>query len=445
MELTGEQASAFARANAELAASVASERVAAKREKIERMLGFDREAGEERLNRLLRHAVARVPFYRDGPSAFSDFPLVGKADLRDRFFDFLSRGPDGRMEPGTYFLNQTSGSTGEPVRILATVETGGMANAVILERINRHLGVEDGGITLNVGLLYERTPMFEPVALPSPTVKCNLRGFDPGSPGIVADYAATVGRFPVEKITGSSSRVIALARYCAERGITLRPKAIIATYEHMPDSGRALVEETFGRKVTMLYATSETGYSAWECSRGRLHFQDDLVRPEIVPDDGAGGGGIVLTHLLSTPMPIIRYVTGDRAAAPVPCDCGLPGTAIEQLLGRARTSLVGAGHELYSPFALMAALVAAGLPDYQIVQEAPGLLDLIVPPSWSGADETVRDINARLALSFRPREGFRLRARPSGAFVLTESGKRNPVVQLLDLPSVPERTGYLKS
>ncbi|WP_327418556.1 hypothetical protein [Streptomyces sp. NBC_01233] len=113
-----------------------------------------------------------------------------------------------------------------------------------------------------------------------------------------------VGRFPVDAITGSSSRVIALARYCLSRGIALRPQGVVATYEHMPDSGRRLVEETFDCKVTMLYATSETGYAAFECGQRRMHFQDDLVLPEIEPVGDEGAGAIALTSLLSTPMPI---------------------------------------------------------------------------------------------------------------------------------------------
>ncbi|SDW42000.1 Phenylacetate-coenzyme A ligase PaaK, adenylate-forming domain family [Amycolatopsis xylanica] len=450
MDLTGETARAFARASSALARATATARVARKREKIEQLVEFDLAAGAERLDRLLAHAVERVPFYRgrDIPvgRSLTDFPMVRKADLRAGFPDFISRRSNGRMEQGTYFINETSGSTGQPLRTLATVETGGIMNAAIHERINRHLGVAEGGITLNVGLQYSGpTPLFEPEALPRATVRCNLRGFDPGEIEVAQAYEATVGLFPVEKISGTSSRIVTLARYCAERGISLRPKAIIATYEHMPDSGRALVEKTFGCAVTMLYATSETGYSAWECDRRNLHFQDDLVFPEIVPDGGTGIGDIVLTNLLSTPMPIIRYLTGDRATEPIVCGCGLPGTAIANLVGRTRTSLVGADRELYSPFALMGALAAAGLPDFQIIQETPGMVELIVPAASSQTDEVMRVLNSRLVEVFAPRRGFRLRLGSYGRFVLTESGKRNPVVQYLDFPPATETSGYLIS
>ncbi|WP_280721507.1 hypothetical protein [Kitasatospora sp. MAA4] len=311
------------------------------------------------------------------------------------------------------------------------------------------LGLPDSGTVLNLGLLHPGTPLFQPVMLPHPYVKCNLRGYDPHAPDIVADYEAVVGRLPVDQIAGSSSRVIALARYCLDRGIVLRPRGVVASHEHMPDSGRRLVEEAFGCPVTMVYMTSETGYAAFECSRRLMHFQDDFVLPEIGPagDGGDGGsegvGAIVLTALLSTPMPVIRYVTGDLASQPIDCGCGLPGTVTDGLLGRARTSLVGLDGSAYSPYALLAALASAGLPDFQVVQDEPGTLDLVSTGPADAADARVRDINTRLDAHFGAQQGFRLRHRPHHDFQFTASGKRNPVVQHLQLPDTTERSGYL--
>ncbi|MFJ4313863.1 phenylacetate--CoA ligase family protein [Streptomyces lavendulae] len=420
-----------------------------KRREITDLAAYDRDRGAERLARLLATARERVPRYRAlrdrEPVGLTDFPLTRKSDLRAHFLDSISRDATGLMEPGRFFLTQTSGSTGQPVALLSTAETGGLSNDVIRERFSAHLGLPDSGTVLNVGLLFGGTPLLEPVMLPRPYVKCNLGGFDPDAPDIVADYEAVVGRLPVDLVTGTSSRVIALARYCADRGLRLRPQGVVATYEHMPDSGRRLVEETFDCRVTMLYATSETGYAAWECRAGRMHFQDDFVLPEITPAGDEETGEIVLTQLLSTPMPVIRYVTGDLAPRPTTCDCGLPGTVTDGLLGRSGSSLVGADGAAYSPYALLAALCAAGLPDYQVVQHEPGLLDLVTVGAPEHAAATARSVNSRLGEHFGPGRGFRLRHRPEGAFVLTAGGKRNPVVQRLEVAQAPERTRYIHS
>ncbi|MFB7469227.1 hypothetical protein ACFCZ1_38040 [Streptomyces sp. NPDC056224] len=418
-----------------------------KRREIESLAPYDPGRGRERRDHLLATAAKQVPYYRsvrdrEQPN-LGDFPLTRKEDLREHFVDFISRDGTGRMAPGAFFLTQTSGSTGQPVTLLSTAETGGLSNKVIRERFSAFLGLPDSGTVLNVGLLFPGTPLFEPVMLPRPYVKCNLRGYDPDAPDIVADYEAVVGRFPVDEITGSSSRVVALARYCLSRGITLRPHGVVATYEHMPDSGRRVVEEAFGRPVTMLYATSETGYAAFECEQRRMHFQDDLVLPEIEPVGDDGASPIVLTSLLSTAMPIIRYVTGDLAPRPVDCGCGLPGTVTDGLLGRAGVSLVGLDGSAYSPYALLAALAAAGLPDFQVVQSEPGTLDLVTVGPVEAAAACVRDINSRLDGHFGAQRGFRLRHRPHHGFQFTARGKRNPVVQQLQPPDTPQRSAYL--
>ncbi|MFI5982176.1 hypothetical protein ACIBEA_14980 [Streptomyces sp. NPDC051555] len=418
-----------------------------KRQEIEDLAPYDGDRGRERLDHLLTTTARQVPYYRAlhdrARLTLGDFPLTRKEDLRTHFVDFIGRDATGLMAPGAFFLTRTSGSTGQPVTLLSTAETGGLSNKVVRERFSAFLGLPDSGTVLNMGLLFPGTPLLEPVMLPRPYVKCNLRGYDPDAPDIVADYESVVGRFPVDLVTGSSSRVIALARYCLGRGITLRPQGVVATYEHMPDSGRRIIEEAFGRPVTMLYATAETGYAAFECGQRRMHFQDDLVLPEIEPVGAEGAGPIALTSLLSTPMPIIRYVTGDLASRPVDCGCGLPGTVTDALLGRARSSLVGLDGSLYSPYALLAALAAAGLPDFQVVQHEPGTLDLVTVGPVETAAACVRDLNGQLDVYFGTRQGFRLRHRPHQAMRFTASGKRNPVVQRLQLPEAPERSAYL--
>ncbi|MEU3985789.1 hypothetical protein AB0F77_37975 [Streptomyces sp. NPDC026672] len=411
------------------------------------MVEFDSAAGAVRLDKLLRRAVEQVPYYRglspDVRHGLNDFPLVHKAQLRDCFTDFIARTGDGRMERGTYFMNQTSGSTGQPVRVLSTAESTGVTNAVVQERINVFRDVPASGVVLHVGLMYAGMKQMEAISLPRPYVKINLPGFDPASSESREQYEAVVGSFPIDKITGSSSRIISLARYCDDRGITLRPRAVVASHEHMPESGRRLVEAVFACSVTMLYMTSETGPSAWECPRHRMHFQDDFVVPEMIARDGQDGSDIVLTDLSSTVMPIIRYVSGDMSTGVTECDCGLPGTVVDGFIGRARVSLLGRDGELYSPYTLLGALAESRITDFQLVQEEEGVVQLIVPADDGSCGAVARVLNDALDESLGARRGFRLVARPDEPFVLTAAGKRNPVVQRLDLPLGPERQGYI--
>ncbi|RPE39102.1 phenylacetate-coenzyme A ligase PaaK-like adenylate-forming protein [Streptomyces sp. Ag109_O5-1] len=353
------------------------------------------------------------------------------------------------MTPGRYVINETTGSTGRPLQILTTVESAALSRNVVSERLFQYLDLPDTGTVFNLGLHYLGQPFFEPKALPRPYVQCNLRAYDPDRAEIVADYEAVVGRVPVDYIHGSSSRIILLARYCAERGIRLEPRGIVATYEHMPAGGRKLVEETFGCPVTMLYCTSEIGYAAWECSERRMHFHEDFVQCEIFPASGkvreGGVGDIILTSLLSGPMPIIRYVTGDLAAPATHCPCGLPGTVIDELLGRDGARLVGIEGAAYSPYALLAALTATGLVEFQLVQESPGVVQVVAPNASASEREAITHIDQRLRAHFGSAQGFSVALSASTSFIVSGRGKRNPVVQLMDIEiGNTEKTGYIR-
>ncbi|MEV5776766.1 hypothetical protein AB0L49_37000 [Streptomyces antimycoticus] len=424
-----------------------------RRADIEEAVPYDEGVTQRRLAELFsiaRNEVPRYSFLRDRINLdLGDFPLTRKSDLRDRFPDFIARGPVGQMAPGRYVINQTTGSTGRPLQILTTVESAALSRNIVSERLFRYLDLPDTGTVFNLGLHYWGQPFFEPKALPRPYIQCNLRGYDPDRAEIVADYEAVVGQVPVDYIHGSSSRIVILARYCLERGIRLEPRGVVATYEHMPAGGRKLVEEIFGCPVTMLYCTSEIGYAAWECREKRMHFHDDFVQCEIFPasekNRERGAGDIILTSLLSGPMPIIRYVTGDLAAPAAHCSCGLPGTVIDELLGRDGACLVGIEGASYSPYALLAALTATGLADFQLVQESPGVVQVVAPNASASEREAIIHINERLRVHFGPNQGFSVSLSPSTSFTVSGRGKRNPVVQHMGVEiGNTEKSGYIR-
>lgn len=423
---------------------------------IERNIVPDPLAGERRLADLLDVARDQVPRYAalrklDRPPRLADLAVVVKRDLQAAFPDFIARDPlDGAMAPGSFYLLRTSGSTGEPVSTLKTVEGDGMADAIILERLFASVGVPETGVALRVALMPRETQLVEVSLSPRPFINWNLRGYNPTLPDVREEYEAVVGAFGVDLIYGTSSRIISLAFWCQDRSVKLRPSAIIASYDEMPDSGRQLVEETFDAPVTMLYGTTETGLAAWECRQRALHFQDDWLVTEMLAEDGspadAGAAGqLVLTSLKSSVMPILRYDTGDLVAVPSGgCACGLPGTAAPGLRGRSSVKLLGLDNEIYTVYPLTSRLADIGLLDYQVVQDEPGVATLITPSRGPDPAVAVASINSDLSDYFGRGRGFRLRLGPPDSFVLTGEGKRNVLVQRLEVPLGAERASYLR-
>ncbi|MEV7040429.1 hypothetical protein [Amycolatopsis sp. NPDC051061] len=431
-----------------------------RREHIEAGVPMDHAAGERRLADLLTVAHEQVPYYANlsgpgpgdvagPPPGLAAFPVLTKQELRASFADLVARSPeDGVLRPGAMYMLRTSGSTGEPVSSIKTEEGDGLADVIIRERAYAACGLPETGVALAAPLLGADSPLIQVQLYPRPYVWWNLRGlehcYDRDTADVHAEYDAIVGEFDVDLVYGTSSRVIAMARYCQDRGIAVRPTAIVATYEEMPEPGRALVEEVFGAPVTMMYGTSETGLSAWECPRRSLHFQDDWVVCETLPHGTPGedsAESIVLTSLKSDVMPILRYVTGDLAMpSSAPCDCGRPGRTIAGLHGRSQARLVASDGRVYSPYLLYEALIGLGLHDFQIVQSEPGVAVLVIPASGGqDAEAAVTEVNAHLSRYFTDGSDLSLRAKASGEFVLSPAGKRNPVVQRLHIPVGAER------
>jgi len=123
----------------------------------ERAAMADRAAVQQQLlRRLLTHARASVPFYREqlagldlevvgpGTEAWSALPLLTRATLQARRADLASEAVP--KEVGTVSSGATSGSTGRPVRYLET-ELSGAASQAQTDRLMRWWTI-DGAKTL---------------------------------------------------------------------------------------------------------------------------------------------------------------------------------------------------------------------------------------------------------------------------------------------------------
>lgn len=106
-----------------------------------------------------------------------------------------------------------------------------------------------------------------------------------------------------------------LAAQLAARGEQVwRPHLVASTAEQLTDAKRALLESTFGAKVADFYSTPEHGLIAYSVpgAAGYRSFADEHVIDSVHAAPGkAGPGRLVVTDLLPTAMPLIRFDTGD--------------------------------------------------------------------------------------------------------------------------------------
>ncbi|KMQ51457.1 Phenylacetate-CoA ligase [Chitinispirillum alkaliphilum] len=133
-------------------------------------------------------------------------------------------------------------------------------------------------------------------------------------------------------VWGITSAAAGLARYIRENSAApvCRPKLIITWAAPLHGHEKAIIEETFKTNVTNMYGMREVGHIGGFCPAGALHlFQESHY---LETDDN---GELLVTSLNPSPMPFIRYRTGDLGeVVNERCPCGRHLQIIKNLSGR---------------------------------------------------------------------------------------------------------------
>jgi len=287
------------------------------------------------LRDLLRHAAARVPYYRDlfaslgahaeefrTPDDLPRLPVLSKEAIRDRGPDLIAEGA-GRLRAWS-----TSGSTGVPIRAYFDVHGDNWRQAA--ER--RRMRWWDQDVGSRIATLsthhYPRKYLWKRRLLLN---EGHFFCVDLSAAGLSRLHRDLV-RFRPESLRGRPSTLTHFARFVLDRGAgaaDLGLRVVWSSAEVLYPDQRALMAQAFGCPVVDEYGSSENGLIAVECPAGRRHVIAENVyleyRPVTPHDEGLTE--ILVTNLRNRAMPFIRYAIGDLGgpvAASCPCGRGLP-------------------------------------------------------------------------------------------------------------------------
>ncbi|HEY3248007.1 MAG TPA: AMP-binding protein [bacterium] len=342
---------------------------------------------DRRLQRLVGHAYARVPFYRRW------FDAAGVRPEQIRSADDLSRLPiltksvlrevpaedrlDVQTTPQDWFLTETSGSTGQPTRIYkdtnALFSVAGWGSPMM---VSRWLALR----AWRMMTLLQRDEGTIEAAMVRALPRALLRVEEADALADPSAQITQLNRFRPELLVSYPSTLRNLALYARDRGLTVhRPAAIIWTAEVLDPPTRALVREVFGSELFTAYGSTEGGLMALECAHHRgAHVISTRTIVELLRDGRpvppGEPGEVVLTDLTNFASPVIRYGgLGDVArwsAARCPCGRALP--LLEVIEGRRVDSFVLADGRIIHPYTLTWAMKdVPGIMQYQLIQERP--------------------------------------------------------------------------
>jgi phenylacetate-CoA ligase len=312
---------------------------------------------ETRLRKLLVEVGSHVPFYREtlrslgaDPRAddpwkiFERLPVIDKKAYRELGKALQSESP--RRRP---ILAHTSGTTGE--RLEVRIDPDASAYRYLAGFRGRSWwGLEPGdpefkiwgsGIRTATGpaeLAYKLVRRMKDWAIGITLVD---PFFQTGED--VERAARLVMRTKPKLVFGYANSVHLLAAHMVRKGLRAGPgwpRAVGYTAEMLLDWQREDIHQAFGGAPLIAeYGSCEAGVMAFQCPQGSMHTSDDIMILETLPLQPGGGasdlGVVVVTDMMATSYPLIRYRQGDlaRVGGP-PCACGRGLGVLRDLTGR---------------------------------------------------------------------------------------------------------------
>ena len=351
----------------------------------------------ERLQRILEHAYATVPYYRDhwlrdpivhpikSPAEMIDFPILTKEEVRNHKSALVS----DEYKRAELIEAKTGGSTGVALELLFDKTCEEFRNAAAL-RSDEWAGWSPGQL---VGALWGTPPI--PTTFKEKVRNLLLdRVFFLDTMDLNDDsmgqFISEVQRREPKAIFGHAHSIYILARYIEKSKLKL-PKipAVVSTSMMLLEPHRTIIERVFGTKVTNRYGCEEVGLIACECEKhSGLHINSDHVLVEVVDEGGKAcppgiEGRLILTDFNNRGMPLIRYEVGDVAAwRSEACSCGRGLRMIENIRGRTADYLVRSDGSRVSGISLVEKSLTAisGVDQLQIIQRTESRFVLNVVP-----------------------------------------------------------------
>jgi phenylacetate-CoA ligase len=343
------------------------------------------------LQKLLEHAQAQVPYYRDRLGAVVRVPLgeltrehyrelvpiLTRAELREQS-DKLRAKVVSPAHRGNGRISTTSGSTGRPIATEGTLAASALS-AAQQERFHawhrRDLDATTAFIT-------------------SPHVPkggARRAGWSISGSGaaielsLLAPLSEQLDWLVRERpryLVCYPSNLRALVRESMARGV--RPEGladVTVSSEPIGPELRELCASAWGVPLVGTYSASEVGGIALE-RPGDEHYtiQAEFVLVEVLREDGAPCapgevGRVVVTALHQALRPLIRYEIGDYARAEAEPAVGLP--RLGRVLGRERNMVTLPGGGEVWPFFELAELAALrALKQWQLVQRSESEIEV---------------------------------------------------------------------
>lgn len=262
------------------------------------------------------------------PEILEKLPITTKKDVRNHYSQYISVTTEEKIG------ELTSGSTGVPVNCLKTPTERMIAMFNIWKQrrmwdpkvdVTNYLSLHDINTYKKVGNLLN---------FDKEHIKKCFKRIMALSPRWLSGPISTLERY---------AKLIQSGEMPYTKGTI---KFIELAGEFSDKNRREYVEEIFGCKTINHYGTIESWCIAYECPKGNLHVQKDLIYAETTNESilstNANVGEITITSLYNKLMPLVRYNIQDLGKVEyVECECGQASQVITLYGGRTGDMISG--------------------------------------------------------------------------------------------------------
>ena len=270
----------------------------------------------EKLEKLLQHATATVPFYQKrGLHEFTDFPVVRKNTIQKDFDAFRSE----KFVESPLFKVSTSGSTGIPFLLYHNPEKRQRNTADVLHFMNQ-TGYRIGNALFELEVWRGHNKRAGWKNLVQNTIQFDVTKMGSGE---IEDLLSRIKRARGPKnILGFASALESIAQEMERQDLNMgrhNLRGITANSEYLNPYTREVLERRFNTPVYSRYSSEEMGILAHQTENSGTSFQlnwasyifEIMEMDRDIPAAEGQLGRLVVTDLYNHSMPLIRYDTSD--------------------------------------------------------------------------------------------------------------------------------------
>ncbi|MBU0527554.1 AMP-binding protein [Candidatus Micrarchaeota archaeon] len=312
-------------------------------------------------------------------------PVTEKDAVRGNVDSFIRKG----ISKQNLIKVKTSGSSGQPATFFLDPETSSYRKALTF-----FIGIEAGRTPFDVFTWFRSHAIPEP-----PKLYSNLGLYNCLILYMITDERKNLEYAKKYKSTifgGYPSEMQCLAHANNELENPIKLKYIFSGAEVLSPATRKFIEDSFSCPVFNAYACWEFGPIAFECpEEHNLHINSRSVYLEVLDQNGkpkkSGTGEIVISGLLNTGMPLLRYRLGDLGSLGGACPCGRGHQVLKSIEGRSDDWIILPSGRVRPAFSMNLGDrddVIAEAWTHQLVQEKPNLFVFRYVPSRKGLNDT---------------------------------------------------------